>query len=164
MHDSAVLASDNSPHRFERRLPARSSAAALLQAAQTHQYREMEHAFRATGGLVSSDDIVSLLMSRTDQPISRLARWIVNHDVISFQWQSRTLLPLFQFDLFTVTPHLSVTAVIRELIPALSDWETCLWFLAPNAWLGDTSPLDSILLDAPAVVDAARGERFLLRG
>lgn len=70
---------------------------------------------------------------------------------------------MFQFDLSTMTPRSSVTSVLRELIPALSDWEICLWFVAPNAWLDDASPLDAITLNALAVLDAARGERYLLR-
>jgi hypothetical protein len=133
---------------------------ALLQACQ---YREMEKAFRASDGWMSSDEVVTLLMERTDQPVSRLARWIVEGDVIGLQWQARTVLPLFQFDLSTMTPRPSVTSVLRELIPALSDWEICLWFVAPNAWLDDASPLHAIALNAPAVLDAARGERYLLR-
>lgn len=156
--------SNDFPFRFTQRLPTRPSAAALLQTVQTTQYREMEHAFRASGGFVSADELVMLLMRSMEQPISQLAHWIVDRDVISFQWQSRTVLPLFQFDLSTLTPRACVTCVIRELIPALSDWDTCLWFVAPNAWLANASPLEAIWRDTPAVLDAARGERFLLRG
>ncbi|KIQ26145.1 hypothetical protein RT97_23100 [Variovorax paradoxus] len=164
MQTPVTLPSTDFPFRFTQRLPARPSAAALLQTVQASQYREMEHAFRASGGFVSSDELVTLLMRRTEQPISQLAHWIVDRDVISFQWQLRTVLPLFQFDLSTVTPRPGVTAVIRELIPTLSDWDACLWFVAPNAWLADASPLEAISRDASAVLDAARGERYLLRG
>ncbi|MDQ0586124.1 hypothetical protein [Variovorax paradoxus] len=163
MHDHTVLSSNDLPARFTQRLPARPSAPALLQTVQAFQYREMEHALRASGGVMSSDEVVTLLVRQTEQPISQLARWIVDRDVISFQWQSRTVLPLFQFDLSTMTPRSSVTAVIRELIPARSDWEICLWFVAPNTRLAGASPLDAIALNAPTVLDAAREERCLPR-
>lgn len=164
MNDHAVSSSTDLPFRCTRHLSDRPQAAALLQTLQAREYRKMKHAFSASGGLVSSDDALTLLMRHTDQPISQLARWIVDREVISFQWEWRTVLPLFQFDLPTMTPRSSVTAVIRELIPALSDWEMCLWLIAPNAWLADAAPLDAISLDARAVLDAARGEHFLLRG
>ena len=130
---------------------------------QASQYRAIEHELRASGGLLGADDIVALLMERMDQPISRLAHWIVDREVLGFQWQGRMVLPRFQFDLSTMTPCPSVAAVLRELVPALSDWEICVWFVTPNAWLADASPFEAMASDAAAVVDAARGERYLLR-
>ena len=147
-----------------RAMPARRGIPVLLQAAESLEYREMEQAFRRTGGIVSADEAVAWLSRHTDQPISRLARWIVDHDVLSFQWRSRTVLPVFQFELSAMTPRPEVSAVIHELTPTLDDWETCLWFARPNASLGDAPPLEVIAHDAHAVYEAARGERYLLRG
>lgn len=127
------------------------------------EYRTLSRACSAHGGLLSSDELLVLLGRHSSQPISRLARWIVDHEVLSFAWQSRTMLPLFQFERATMALRPVVRAVLRELAPALSDWEICLWFAAPNAWLADASPLEAMVRDAPAVLDAARGERFLLR-
>jgi hypothetical protein len=44
---------------------------------------EVLHAFRRTGGLVSGDELTFLLRGRTSQPISMLARWIVERQVVS---------------------------------------------------------------------------------
>ncbi|MDM0066614.1 hypothetical protein [Variovorax sp. J31P207] len=164
MHANLVLPSNDPPLRSPSHPTFRPGVAALLQTVQARQYCEMEQAFSSRGGLLGSDEVVALLMMHTDQPISQLARWIVDREVLSLNWRSRTVLPLFQFDRSTMTPRSSVTAVIQELIPALGDWEMCLWFIAPSACLAETSPLDAISLDAPAVVDAARCERYLLRG
>lgn len=142
---------------------ARPSAGAHLQILQACQYLEIENEFRASGGVISSEEVVALLMERTDQPISKLARWIVDRHVIGFEWQGRTVLPRFQFELSTMTPRPAVRTVVGELILAMTDWEICLWFVTPNAWLADALPLDAIASDAAAVVDAARGERYLLR-
>jgi len=135
-----------------------------LQATEAGQYRHMEAAFRATGGISSSDEMVFRLRRHTDQPISCLARWIVDRHVISFDWHGRTMLPVFQFEPSTLVPRAEVTAVIRELVPALSDWEIVLWFAEPNVWLDERAPADAILRNAAAVFDAALAERYLVRG
>jgi hypothetical protein len=162
MHDRELHQFDP-PVQPAPRQPYRPNASAYLERLQACQYREIMNGFRASGGVISADEAVTLLMRRTDQPISRLARWIVDREVISLEWQARTVLPRFQFDLPTMTPRTSVSTVFRELIPALTDWEICLWLVTPNAWLANTSPLDAIASDPAAVVDAARGERYLLR-
>lgn len=149
---------------FQRSARSSPCIPALLQPAEVSQYRQMEAAFRGRGGISSADEVVSLLNRHTDQPISRLARWIVDHQVLSFQWRSGTKLPLFQFDLLSMVPQPSVVAVISELVPALSDWEICLWFAAPNAWLAEATPVEEIVQNAPAVIEAARTERYLVRG
>lgn len=173
MHTTVLRPATDPSLRFAQRVrratqntsstPDSSSLPLLLQSPEACQYRELNRAFRASGGIVSSEEILTLLMRHTSQPISRLAHWIVDHEVISFPWQSRTMLPLFQFDLATMTLRPPVSAVVHELAPALGDWDICLWFVAPNAWLADASPLEAIAQDAPAVLDAARGERYLLR-
>lgn len=140
------------------------SLPALSPTGEEHEYREMERSFSASGGIVSSDDVVSLLIRHTGQPISQLARWIVNHDVLSFQWRSRMVLPLFQFDLSSMTLRTPLTAVVHELFPALTDWDICVWFAKPSPWLADATPLDAMETNAPAVLEAARSERFLVRG
>jgi hypothetical protein len=141
-----------------------------LQTAQARQYRAMENAFSSTGGIVSADEVVTRLGRHTDQPISQLARWIVDHAVLSFPWRTRTMLPLFQFQfqfqfhLASITIHPTVTAVIGELVPVLGDWDISVWFAEPNAWVSDTAPVEAIDRDVHAVLDAARAERYLARG
>ena len=156
-HDPVAMA----PHR-----PRTSSdtMAALLLSHEVSQYREMERAFADAGGIANSDDVASLLRERTDQPISMLARWIVNRDVLSFAWQSQILLPMFQFERKGMVPRAAVVEVLRELTPVLTDWEIGLWFARPNAWLDNASPAQAIDRDPRAVHDAARAERYLAQG
>lgn len=142
----------------------RAAVPALLQSVRASQYRAMEAAFRATGGVASSDELVFRLRRHASQPISRLARWIVDRHVIGFEWQGHTLLPLFQFEPDTLTPRAGVTTLIRELVPALSDWEIAVWFAQPNVWLDGQAPADVVLRDVSAVFNAALAERYLARG
>jgi hypothetical protein len=131
--------------------------------AEVRQYRAMEDAFRTAGGIVSADELVMRLIRCTDQPISKLARWIVEHKVLSFSWRTHTALPLFQFDLANMTIHPSVTTVIDELVPALSDWDIAVWFAQPNPWLAGAAPVDVMERDVHGLLDAARAERYLVR-
>jgi hypothetical protein len=166
MRDEALQLSYREPG-VAKTFPVSCARAALptpLQAAEASQYRNMEAGLRATGGFASSDEMVFRLRRHTDQPISRLARWIVDRHVISIEWQGRTMLPLFQFEPSTLVPRTEVTAVIRELVPALSDWEITLWFAEPNVWLDEHAPADAVLRDAAAVFNAALAERYLARG
>jgi hypothetical protein len=131
---------------------------------EVQQFVLMERAFRPGGGLVGGDELARLLRSRFWQPISVLARWIVGREVVSFEWQSNTMLPLFQFDLSTMTVRPRVADVLREITDVFDDWEVALWFAQPNAWLDDHAPVAVLELDSQAVLDAARADRFIARG
>ena len=135
----------------------------LLQANEEYQYREMERSFRDNGGIASADEVIAMLGRHTDQPISMLARWIVDREVLSFDWQARKVLPLFQFEMRALTLRPPVIDVIRELLPVLNDWELAFWFARPNGWLDGAAPVETIDLNARAVYDAARADRYLAR-
>lgn len=130
---------------------------------EASQFLEMETSFRSQGGMAGSDQVAELLSRRTDQPISKLARWIVDRDVLSVSWRSRLVLPLFQFDLTMMMPRGPVREVIRGLAPVLGDWALALWFARRNDLLRGVAPVDVIVRDPWAVFDAARQERLLLQ-
>ncbi|MGZ5179561.1 MAG: hypothetical protein ACXWC6_00095 [Ramlibacter sp.] len=134
------------------------------QAIEDSEYRELESAFRPHGGVAGCEAVTELLRGRMDQPISRLARWIVGREVLSLEWGSRLMVPLFQFDRFTMLPRPVVGEVLRELAPVLGDWSLALWFARPNALLGYRAPVEAIQGHARAVADAARAQRFLVCG
>lgn len=131
---------------------------------QVQQFDLMERAFRPGGGLVGGDELARLLRSRYWQPISVLARWIVGREVVSFEWQSNTMLPLFQFDLSTMTVRPRVADILSEITDVFDDWDVALWLAQPNAWLDDDAPVAVLELDSQAVLDAARADRYIARG
>lgn len=133
---------------------------ALLHATAASEFSRMQTAFLPSGGLVDSEAFTAWLGARMDQPVSRLARWIVAHEVISLPRQSRAMLPIFQFDA-NLAPHPAVSRVIRELYPVLEDWDIGLWFAEPNLWLDGATPVDSIRWRPGDVFEAARGYRYL---
>jgi hypothetical protein len=127
------------------------------------EHLAMLDAYRKTGGLVSCDEAAMLLRRHHEQPISVLARWIVARKVVSFAWQSETLVPLFQFDLSDMSLRAAASDVITELAGAFDDLELAAWFTRPNCWLANAAPVDTIDADAPAVLQAARADRYIAR-
>lgn len=131
---------------------------------EDRQFLEMEQAFRASGGLASGDELASRLRRCSEQPISMLARWIVDRRAVSFPWRSQTLLPLFQFDLATMSLRPAVIETVCELRGVFDDWDLAMWFARPNAWLSDFAPVNLVDVDTSAVLDAARADRFIAHG
>jgi len=131
---------------------------------QERQYRFMQAAFERTGGLVSGTELAHRLGRSCDQPISRLARWIVDRTIVSLEWRSAIHVPMFQFEARTMVPREPVLSVLAELRDVFDGWQTALWFSEPNYWLGGHCPLEEVRQDPSSVIEAARADRFLIRG
>ena len=145
-------------------LDGRLSNAANFQLVEDRQFLTMKGAYARTGGLAFGDEVARLLRRRSEQPISTLARWIVARTIVTFEWRSQTLIPLFQFDPLDMSHRAGTVAVIRELSDVFDDWELASWFAQPNVWLHDATPVDAIRDDQPGVLQAARVDRFIARG
>lgn len=127
-------------------------------------YRAMVQQYRDSGGLATGDEVVRLMGEVFDQPVSVLARWIVEREVVCFIWKSEHLLPMFQFEPRSMSLRLPLRTVLSELVPVFDEWELAVWFSQPNSWLQGASPADLIGVDASAVLDAARTDRFIATG
>jgi hypothetical protein len=149
------------------RMPWRRSVRASLAARPAtagDDATAMLQAYERTGGLLDSDEAMLLLRRRTSQPLSLLARWIVQQSVLSFEWESERLFPVFQFDPSHMSVRTEVSAVLLELSGTFDDRELATWFAAPNPWLRDAAPLDVLHTDLAGVLDAARADRYVARG
>ena len=122
----------------------------------------MQMALHASGGVVTGDAFSVLLRCHCDQPLSRLARWIVNREIVSFEFHSR--LPMFQFVRPMLTVHSGVPQVIGELSGVFDDMELAEWFVTPNSWLAGALPADLVHADGEHVLAAARADRFVADG
>jgi hypothetical protein len=105
-----------------------------------------------------------MIRARDTQPVSTLARWIVAGEIVSLVWQSRLLLPLFQFKLPELSLRRGVSAVIAELNGVFDDQGLAIWFARPNSLLGGETPVDLIAREPAAVLQAARADRFAFLG
>jgi hypothetical protein len=119
--------------------------------------------YAALGGVVTGDQLAAMLRLKEGQPVSVIARWIVNDEALSFQALSHTLLPLFQFDLERGVLRPGVREVLREWAGALDEWELADWFVRANALLAGRAPARALLEgDVDAVREAARADRFIV--
>lgn len=141
-----------------------SPAAAFARRIEDRQYLEMEHAFEASGGLVCGDDLARRLRRYANQPLSTVARWIVERRAVSLVWEGQTLLPLFQFEQSDMTLRPIVGATIDALKDVFDNWTLALWFARPNTRLSGRLPVDVVGIDGATVLGAARAERFTLLG
>ena len=125
---------------------------------------EVVDAFRRTGGLISGEELTLMLRQRTSQPISMVARWIVERRVVSFGLRGEYLVPMFQFEGAYMAVRRSVSAVLAELKGVFDDWDLATWFALPNNWLGEHAPILVLPIDPHAVLHAARADRFIAQG
>ncbi len=144
-------------------LERRLAGAGPRQGALERQFAAMESAYVRQGGLATGDTVAEMLRTRSSQPISALARWIVDRRIVSFTWRSRLLLPVFQFEPASMRPRPCVLDAVAELSPWLDDWELAMWFVEPNAWLRGRAPVDVIDDDPVELVQAARADRQIAR-
>jgi hypothetical protein len=156
----------NAPsHRAEPFVPLSAGYERFTDGAESRRVAALELAYGQHGGMASAEDVVNMLSHRNHaQPLSRVARWLVDRDVVSFDWQGTTWLPLFQFEQGAMTLRLEVTAVIRELSGVFDGWELAGWFVSPNTGLGNMTPVAVISALPAAVCEAARVDRFIARG
>ncbi len=127
------------------------------------QFAAIESAYAHQGGLATGDTVAEMLRTRSSQPVSVLARWIVDRRIVSFMWKSRLLIPLFQFDPVSMRPHSCVFDAVAELSPVLDDRELAMWFVEANAWLDGRPPIDIVDDDPAELVQAARADRQVAR-
>lgn len=168
MNDFPLLRADRPPRSdAPRPCPIEAPCQARRSAPQPPRSREfsaMHRAFQPHGGFFGSDELAGRLRVQSDQPISRLARWIVSRSIVSISWQAGMLIPAFQFEPGDYSVRPCCGRVLAELSGVFDDWELALWFAAPNAWLDFAPPVAVIARDERAVLQAARADRFIARG
>lgn len=123
------------------------------------QFTAMRNAYQESGGLMRAPDLASLWQGHGVSDTHLLTQWIQNRQVISFEWQATTWLPMVQFNRSTMTLVPGFEAIQAELVAVYNDCDVAQWFSLPNTWLADRSPASALRHDAPEVLMAARAER-----
>jgi hypothetical protein len=129
-----------------------------------HQFIATLDSYRDTGGLASVQEVVTLFKRCKGSDLTTLASLIAGKKVICFGWEARVWLPLFQFNRVDMTPHIGLGQVLAQLSSVFSAWELANWFAQPNPWLGDRTPAARLGWNLPAVLNAARADRFVVDG
>lgn len=131
-------------------------------ATRDEQFLNMLGAFRLTGGLARGHEVTSLLHRKIGLNVSTLARWVVEGEVVCFEWQHDTWFPMFQFSGQDLAIRLCVRQVLKEFDGVLDPWETAQWFACPSANLGCRSPADEMAHNPDLVLEAARSSRYIV--
>ncbi len=124
----------------------------------------MRAGYRATGGMARGDDLARLLEDMQRGDVSTLARLIASGEVFGFEWHGSFWVPMFQFELRDLSVRPPVRQVQRELAEVFDGWTIAVWFAQRNSWLDEQRPVDLLETALPAVLHAARADRFIAFG
>lgn len=128
------------------------------------QFIAMLDAYRPSGGLARAQEVATMFKTHGLSDPATLAGWIIRRQVISFEWQGKIWLPLFQFNHVDMTRQPGLAEALSELVVVYDDWDIASWFSRPNPWLAECTPADSLAAAAPEVLNAARAERYVAAG
>jgi hypothetical protein len=120
--------------------------------------------FAQHGGVLAGDEVADLMRPFVNQPLSRLARWIVAREVVTIVLRSALFVPMFQFERGLMELRPQCREAVLELSGAMDNEEIALWFAAPNAWLDGAPPVAVLERDPDGIVVAARADRFIQCG
>jgi hypothetical protein len=121
-------------------------------------------AYRSLGGVMSGDDLASLMRSSMDQPVSFLARAIVERRIVFFPVGATINVPCFQFEPEAWKTLPAVKVALTELLDVFDDLAIAEWFVRPNCWIQYRVPCLLVRHDVVAVRDAARADRYVATG
>ncbi len=121
-------------------------------------------AYRSSGGSGRGDGLARLLEERCRGDCVSLARLIGSGAAFGFEWRGTLWIPMFQFDARDLAVKAGVRKALAELAADFNGWDRAAWFASGNTWLGGHRPVDLLDTDLPAVIGAARADRFIAAG
>lgn len=124
----------------------------------------MRAAYRATGGVARGDDLARLLEDRGLDGRASLPGLVDGGALFGFEWRRYFWIPMFQFELHDLSIKTAPQQVLAELAAEFDGWNLAAWFAQPNSWLRERRPVDVLDSNLPAVLGAARADRFIAAG
>jgi hypothetical protein len=124
----------------------------------------LRRALRASGGIARGEDLAHVMAAHRQGDYVSLARQIVDHEVLCFEWDSSHWVPMFQFDLHDLSIRPDLLPVFRELHDDCDGWALTTWFASANRWLRGRLPVDLLDTDLAAVLAAAQAGRQVETG
>ena len=121
-------------------------------------------AYRASGGIVRTDDLARMLNDRRRAGLDSLASLIGSGTVFGFEWRRAFWLPMFQFEPRDLSLKPAPRQVVAELAEDFDGWALAVWFAHANSWLQDRRPVDLLDSQMNRVLEAARADRFVASG
>lgn len=125
---------------------------------QARRNAEARHSFLERFGALKSEEVADIAGSSAKNRAATANRWKRQGQIFSVPHRGGDYFPAFQFDesgqpLPTIS---SLISLFRQ--SEWNEWETALWFSAPNGWLDGATPVSLLERDPDSVVNAARQE------
>ncbi|MEO6031780.1 MAG: hypothetical protein ABIP61_07750 [Burkholderiaceae bacterium] len=144
---------------------AATTCEAIDDAPSERGFAIMRAAFATSGGIARAGDLARLLDDEHRRgEFVDLARLIRSGEVFDFEWRDTFWVPMFQFELRDLSLKPRPRQVLTELATQYDGWMLAAWFVRPNAWLHERRPIELLDSELPAVLDAARADRFVAAG
>ena len=120
-------------------------------------------AYHASGGVAPGDDLGRLLDDWQCGDFVSLARLVASGEIFSFRWHGKNRCRCSS-SISVIYRAGRGEQVSAELKSVFDDWSLAVWFVQPNSWLQAQRPLDLLDSDLPAVLQAARADRYIAAG
>lgn len=124
----------------------------------------MSDAYAQLGGLVRESVLSRLLGESHQGDDTFLACLIRAGAVFAFTWRGNVWVAMFQFDPSDLSVRPGMRRVLEEFAGAFDGWALAEWFATSNSWLGYRRPAEVLGEDLPALLNAARADRFIATG
>lgn len=108
-------------------------------------------------GALTSAQIHDLYGTNARNKAALATRWRNEGKILGVDYRGERLYPAFQFAA-DGRPHSVIASVLSLFGPDTGEWQIALWFVTPNGWLDGKRPIDIMISDPDAVVEAARDE------
>ncbi len=158
-----------SPNRRASLLPPRPITINLMAPAfgveldRDRGFVAMLRGYKESGGLGRGDEVAERFKA-AGHDVAWLARWIVERQVLSFEWRSELWLPWFQFNPADMSLRKEPQLIGTELTATFDAWHLSKWFIEPSCWLNNRRPVEVLRSDPNEVLHAARTDRFVALG
>lgn len=105
---------------------------------------------------LDAEGVAHLAGSKAGNRRATASRWQGEGSCFAVEHEGRSVFPAFQFDPATGRPRPAVVPVIRALrAVGLGGWALALWWATPHDMLDWRRPVDVLVSDPDAVVEAA---------
>lgn len=128
------------------------------------EFVAMSDAYGQSGGLVRESVLSRLLGESHQGDDTWLACLIRSGSVFAFTWRGNVWVAMFQFDPSDLSVRPGMRRVLEEFAGAFDGWALAEWFATSNSWLGYRRPAEMLGKDLPALLNAARADRFIVTG
>jgi hypothetical protein len=143
---------------------AKAESALSNPSAQDCAFVAMLDAYRPYGGLSRLDRLTAGGHVESEGRENVVGKLVDEGALFGFHWHDDVWIPLFQFDMPGPKVALGPQRIAAQLGPGIDGWVIASWFVRPNAWLENYSPIECLSSRLPEVLEAAARSELCCAG